>query len=133
MKEKYLKYAGELSAIGDAIKKVSNELPVFDEEQEKTFQLEKLNIASEKFRVILDELINLDVPDILVKEHEHLSNGVKSFVLGTSLMKDSINVEEQTVNKKQLMQGDAIKSIGVKAVQDASKDIGDKLVKILNG
>ncbi|MFC2948518.1 hypothetical protein [Virgibacillus sediminis] len=73
----------------------------------------------------------MEVPDIVVKEHNGLISGVTCFVHANSLLIDSINVNEQTVDKRQMAQGLAINEIGVGTVKKSTERISDILAKHL--
>jgi len=133
MKKDYIEYALKLDKIGDLIISVSNLIPVLNPNKNYTLSelatyKEQLTVASERYRFIVQEISNFDVPEVVANEHQCLIEGISSFVRGTALMKDSINIEDGKLLVQQLLQGDAIRAIGVKEVERSTKEIGDKLV-----
>ncbi|MFY0781084.1 hypothetical protein AB1K18_12445 [Peribacillus simplex] len=136
MHNEYILYASKLDKIGDLINSISNLIPVLNTDKNYTISelatyKEQLNVGTERYQFILNELRNLDVPDIINIEHGNLTQGVRSFVRGVTLMKDSIDIEERKLLVEQLVQGDSIRMITVKDVEKATKEIGDKLVGLL--
>jgi hypothetical protein len=135
MERKFIEYASKLDVIGDLINEVSNSIPTLDSNNVYTISelvtyKEQLNGAMERFQFIVNELNDMDVPELVMKDHELLTTGVSSFVRGCTLMKDSVSIEDKKIDRKQLLQGDSIRIIGVKEVLNATKNIGDKLVKL---
>lgn len=132
MESEYIAYAKELDHIGDLLNKASIGDFSFEKDEVHTLkELEsrvcRLTISADRYRAISNNLSKIKAPKIVLKHHEELLGGVNSFVHGITLMKDSINVIAVTTNYEQLMQGDAIRIIGVGAVGRSTQKIGDIL------
>ncbi|MED4530926.1 hypothetical protein ABET51_02785 [Metabacillus fastidiosus] len=136
MNKDYIMYASWLDKLEDLIISASNLIPVLDPGHkyilsELANYKEELTVVSERYQFIINELKNGDVPEVVVEEHERLIEGITSFVHGAILIKDSMNVEERSILCKQCAQGGSILAIGVKQVEKATKEIGDKLVELI--
>ncbi|MEC2074573.1 hypothetical protein [Metabacillus fastidiosus] len=136
MNKDYIMYASRLDKLEDLIISASNLKPVLDPGHKYILSeldnyKEELTVVSERYQFIINELKNGDVPEVVVEEHERLIEGITLFVRGAILIKDSMNVEERSILCKQCAQGDSILGIGVKQVEKAIKEIGDKLVGLI--
>lgn len=134
MKEDIIKYAQKLDVIGDLIVKASNLIPTLDKSKNYTkSQLatynEELEVAAERYEFLVRELEGMSVPSLISKEHEQLIEGINSFIRGSKLMKESINIDEQTFDLSLYEQGDIILTQGVRESEIATSLIGDKLLK----
>nr|WP_259547932.1 hypothetical protein [Heyndrickxia oleronia] len=133
MDKEYIEYASKLNEFGDMIHDAIGMIPKINPDNEYTEVEMKslkqiLDIVSDKNQATLNKIRSMIVPDIIKKEHEKLTNGVQSFVRGTKLMNDSLNINLTELNKTQLLQGNAILQIGVKEVENAVQLIGDIII-----
>ncbi|TMN21856.1 hypothetical protein [Lentibacillus cibarius] len=132
MKQEYRNYAKKLEEIGDKIISITNRTARLNEglvhtKKELIENQNNARVATENYRLLINELLEMKVPSVVAGEHNGLISGISCFVHGHSLMRDSINIDENTVDKKQMAQGLAINDIGLGTVKRSSERISDIL------
>lgn len=138
LEDEHLNYAKKLDELGDETNNISNRVPIMsdsssnDKSKEHLINhLNDLKKASRDYSLLIEKLFKMNVPAIVLDEHNQLISGYSCFVHGNNLMSDSININEQAINDVRLSQGRAINQIGESTVQKATERISDILTKHL--
>lgn len=130
MNQKDIDYIECFNSIADAITNVSNLNPQVDagnlySKSELATYKEQLAVAAEKSEMIVSELEELSVSKVLTTEHNQIMDGINTFIRGAELMKESMDIEDQSIDELSYIHAKIIIKKGIKEIEIASKSIGD--------
>lgn len=128
MNQKDNYYIECFNLIVDSISKVSNLNPQLEtgnlySKKELAIYKEQLTIAAERAEGIVRELEELSVSKIITTEHSQLIDGIDTFIRGVNLTKESMDIENQSIDVLSYIHGKIIIKKGIKETKVVSKSI----------
>lgn len=130
MNKEYLKYATDMSIVGDRILRISNNrfkkniLEATTKEELKSIYSE-FGVEAKQYGDCLNDLCHIDVPSRVKDEHMRIIDGVERLVKGTEIFSKAIDIDKGSVNIEEI-------KIGFRLHEEAEKIVKKEVENICN-